>query len=432
MTKNNWDFNLPKLAFSLWGQDLIKIMSAALHAVDPYNAVSHHLANIEINSPKNIYVVGAGKAGLPMTQAVVDELGENISVGQVTVKDGYGGVDHVGRVKIVEAGHPLPDQRGIHSTQEILALLEDATSDDLVICLISGGGSALLTDPLVSLDDLRALTDELLACGAAINEINTLRKQLDRVKGGGLAQAAHPAQVLTLILSDVVGDPLDMIASGPTVSNPDTPQDALAVIEKYDLAERIPDSVIKVLGRESGSREVSMSGCQNILVGNNQMAAQAALTEAEKLGYNTCLLTTTLQGEARQVGQEMANTLRNAAQTEPRPFLWVAGGETTVTIQGKGQGGRNQELALATVDILAGVENVALVTLATDGGDGPTNAAGAVVTGDTLKRAKHLGLDPDKYLKNNDSYHFFDPLGSLLKPGPTQTNVNDLVFLVGW
>lgn len=426
------DFDCPSLRTKRWGIHLTEIMTAALDAVDPFEAVSRHLADLNLDISVRIFVVGAGKAGLPMVRAVVDVLGGKISAGQVTVKDGYGGLEKVGNVRIVEAGHPLPDERGVRSTQEILGLLEDTTPEDLVICLISGGGSALLTAPRISLDDLRKLTDELLACGATINEINTLRKQLDRVKGGGLARAVHPARVLTLILSDVVGDPLDMIASGPTALNPDTVQDALDVIRKYDLVEKIPESIVEVLRQGAGNWDVPMSRCENILVGNNETAAYAALGKAERLGYHTRLLTTTVQGEAREVGRELAETLGEAVRTEPRPFLWIAGGETTVTIRGEGKGGRNQELALAAVEVLAEMENVAFISLATDGEDGPTDAAGAVVTGQTLRRAKELGLDPGDYLANNDSYNFFDPLGELLKPGPTQTNVNDLVFLAGW
>lgn len=432
MINKPFDFDCITLSSLDWGQDLIQIMSAALYAVNPYLAVTRQLDKLDLATSGRIFVVGAGKAGLPMARAVVDYLGEKISGGQVTVKEGYSEVNKVGNVNVTDAGHPLPDERGIQATQEIIKLLENTTPEDLVVCLISGGGSALLTDPLIPLDDLRVLTDELLACGATINEINTLRKQLDRVKGGGLAQIAHPARIITLILSDVVGDPLDMIASGPTVLNMDTPQDALAVIEKYTLADKIPDVIIETLQKTSQFPIIETASTQNVLVGNNQTAALAALQQAEQLGYNTRLLTNELQGEAQEVGRELAETLREAIETELRPFVWVAGGETTVTIQGDGLGGRNQELALAAVKVLAEIENAALVTLATDGGDGPTDAAGAVVTGETLGRAKKLGLEPPEFIANNDSYNFFNPLGNLLKPGPTQTNVNDLVFLLGF
>jgi hydroxypyruvate reductase len=429
-----------------WGETVAGILLAAIAAVDPYKAVRHHLERdgdilsvagerYPLNQYEHVYIVGAGKAGNPMAQAVVDVLGEQNVVGQVTVKEGHAeNRKAVGRVRIVEAGHPLPDGRGVQSTREILALLDITTANDLVICLISGGGSALLTAPVagVSLDDLRALTELLLASGGTINEINTLRKALDRVKGGGLAAAAAPAQTLTLILSDVVGDPLDVIASGPTVPSPQTFEDAQAVIEKYHLSPELPPSILAALQNPIERTMGESIRVNNHIIANNETAAQAALAQAQKEGFITHLLTTTLQGEAREVGVELAGILRKMVTSgDPvgSPGLVVAGGETTVTLQGDGRGGRNQEMALAAVAPLAGLEDVAFVALATDGGDGPTDAAGAVVTGETLGRANDLGLDPDAYLKNNDSYTFFSQLGDNLKTGPTQTNVNDLVLL---
>jgi len=428
-----------------WGEKVSRILGASIAAVNPYAAVTRCLQldgeeltagekTYDLSHYKHIYVVGAGKAGLPMAQAVVDVLGDRITAGQVTVKEGHaGGVKVVENVRIAEAGHPLPDERGVKSTQEILDLLAGTTGRDLVICLISGGGSALLTAPVagVTLEDLRSLTDSLLACGATITEINTLRKQLDRVKGGGLVTAAAPAQVLGLILSDVVGDPLDVIASGPTVPNLQTTADALAVIEKYDLASQISPNILAILETTTQLSNDSAAQPYNCLVGCNETAARAAITHAQQEGFNTEVLTTTLQGEARDVGRELAGKLRKAATggNIERPFLMIAGGETTVTIQGDGAGGRNQEMALAAVGPLAGLEDVAFIALATDGGDGPTDAAGAVVTGEALGRAQALGLDPSEYLANNDSYTFFSKLGDCLMTGPTQTNVNDLVFL---
>lgn len=429
-----------------WGETVANILAAAIRAVDPYRAVARHLRlegealtlgrkRYHLTEYENIYVVGAGKAGLPMARAAVDVLGERVTAGVVTTKTGHAqGVEKVGAVAIREAGHPLPDERGVAATREILSLLNAARETDLVVCLISGGGSALLTAPFegLSLDDLRALIDALLARGASIGEINTLRKQLDRVKGGGLARAAAPAQVVTLILSDVVGDPLDVIASGPTVPNPDRPADALAVVRKYALGDLIPAEVLKALERRSQPAALDTAKIHNLLVGNNRIAAEAVLDAARKAGFDARLLTTELTGEARVVGRELAAALRRLAlhgDPLPRPALLVAGGETTVTLRGTGTGGRNQEAALAAVAPLAGLEEVAFVALATDGGDGPTDAAGAVVTGDTLARARALGLDPAAYLADNDSYAFFSRLGDGLKTGPTQTNVNDLNFL---
>jgi hydroxypyruvate reductase len=252
------------------------------------------------------------------------------------------------------------------------------------------------------------------------------------VKGGGLAQAASPAQLLTLILSDVVGDPLDMIASGPTVPNTQSPADALTIIEKYDLS--ISPNILTALESPNKPSNYQTTKLSNYIIANNETAALAALSQAEKDGFTTQLLTTTLQGEAREVGRELAGKLRQVI-TEgslARPFLIVAGGETTVTLQGDGLGGRNQEMALAAVEVLVGLEDVAFITLATDGGDGPTDASGAVVTGDSLSRAQALGLNPAAYLNNNDSFTFFSQLGDCIKTGPTQTNVNDLAFLFGF
>jgi hydroxypyruvate reductase len=324
-----------------------------------------------------------------------------------------------------------------------MSLLHSAQAGDLVIVVISGGGSALLTAPAegLALADLQALTNALLACGANIQEINTLRKHLDGIKGGGLARAAFPADVLTLILSDVIGDPLDVIASGPTVPDPTTFADALGVLERYRLVEQIPQTVLHHLRQGAGglSPETPKPGeplfdhVQNVIVGSNRQAALAAVAQARLEGMNSLLLTSYLQGEASQAGRFAAALARQiAGQGEPlsRPACLVLGGETTVTLSNStGLGGRNQELALGSVLDLAGLPGVVIVTLATDGGDGPTDAAGAVVTGETLGRALALGLAPHQFLAQHDAYHFFEPLGDLLRPGPTLTNVNDLVFV---
>jgi len=440
-----------------WGDKVIKILAAALGAVDPRRAVqkalqadgkhllveerSYHLKNYG-----HIYVIGAGKAGAPMALAVEETLGNRVQKGVVIVKDGHAlsgpAATQLSKIEIVEASHPIPDRRGVAATERILKLLGQAQENDLVLCLISGGGSALLTAPApgVSLADLQSLTDNLLASGASIDEINILRKHLDRVKGGGLAKQAAPASLISLILSDVVGNPLDVIASGPTVPDPSTFRQAYDILEKYELLERTPRAILEHLQRgldgeipetpKEDNRLFELT--HNVLVGSNWQAAQAALQQARREGFNTLLLTTYLQGEASQAGRMLGAILRQAdvsGEPLPRPLCIIAGGETTVTLRGDGLGGRNQEMALAAVKDLAGIPEIALVTLATDGGDGPSDAAGAIVTGETFERGLKLGLDPEKYLNRNDSYHYFDSLGDLLKPGPTQTNVNDLAFL---
>jgi len=437
------DFMTESLRHAPWGKRVGEILNTAIQAVDPYQAVMRqiylvgdqlHLGKITYNLRKNrrLYLVGAGKAGLPMAQAVVDRLGYWIVDGLVIVKEGHGGPQTVGRVQIVEAGHPVPDQRGMDATQAMLAMLEKAQPDDLVLVVLSGGGSALLTFPVpgVSLADYQHLTTQLLASGANIGEINRVRRQLDAVKGGGLARAAAPTPVTALILSDVVGDPLEMIASGPTVPLEGKWQPAMEIVTRYGLKGSLPEGILKALRHPPMPPLLASVLPNNLLVGNNEIAARAAISQAEKFGFEAHLLTTTLQGEARQVGEQMGTRLLDYATSDaPRPSVWVAGGETTVTLRGSGVGGRNQELALAAVPVLDGLENAALVTLATDGGDGPTTAAGAVVTGETLQRAVKSGLDAITSLENNASHTFFSALGDCLTPGPTRTNVNDLLFL---
>jgi hydroxypyruvate reductase len=279
-----------------------------------------------------------------------------------------------------------------------------------------------------------------LACGATINEINSLRKHLDQVKGGRLAGLVFPARLINLILSDVVGTPLDVIASGPATCDPSTYADAIAVLNKYGIYNRVPASITSVLQAGEQGRlpetlkegDPRLTGVRNIIVGDNYLAAQAAIQQAQQAGFHSLLLTTYLQGEASQVGKWLSSLLKQVAASGdplPRPCCLVCGGETTVTLRGHGKGGRNQELALGAVEGLAGLENVALLTLATDGEDGPTDAAGAVVTGATATKACQAGLSTSAFLANNDSYTYFEKLGDLLKPGPTGTNVNDLVFL---
>lgn len=437
-----------------WGEKAARIFKAALDSVDPYEAVLKNFLlenstllfnqnEYDLNRYDRVFLVGAGKAGQPMAEAVSEVLGSRLHSGKVIVKEGYRKKpDLPNRIEIIEAGHPIPDQRGVNGTQEIIELLEGTTQDDLAICVISGGGSALMVSPVagVSLFDLQELTQELLASGATINEINTLRKHLERAKGGQIARYAAPAKVVSLILSDVVGDPLEVIGSGPTVPDPSTYSDSLSILDKLGIRSKVPETILRHLinGQDGKVPETPkpgeslFHGVNNFIIGSNRTASQAAYRQAKEEGFNSLILTNYLQGEARQAGQFLAALIRQIADKNepvPRPACIIAGGETTVTLLGEGQGGRNQELALGAVWELAGLEDVALVTLASDGGDGITDAAGAVVTGSTLESAHSLNLDPLSYLERNDSYNFFDPLGDLIRIGPTMTNVNDLVFL---
>jgi hydroxypyruvate reductase len=430
-----------------------KALSAALAAADPYLAVrrslqlaggSLHAGGREypLQAYEHIYIVGAGKAGAPMLAALEELLSDHLYSGVVIVKEGHAGESHLrsGRVAVLEGGHPVPDERSLAGTQYILGVLSQAGPHDLVIVLLSGGGSALLACPAppITLDELQALTTALLKSGANIEELNTVRKHLDLVKGGGLAQAAGGAHVLALILSDVPGDPLEAIASGPTAPDPTTYADALAVLDRYEVHAGVPAAVLQRLeeGNNGLHPETLKPGSprfdsvKNILIGGIRPALEAALQAGEALGYAPTLLTATMHGEARTVGAELASRARRALEIGPRPALLAAGGETTVTVNGSGLGGRNQELVLGAVRGLAGLDGVSLISFATDGGDGMSPAAGAAANGSTLARAQSLGLDPDRFLSENDSYHFFQQLGDLVITGPTRTNVNDLVLLL--
>jgi hydroxypyruvate reductase len=441
------EFLTSTLRQSPYGASVTRILSAAVEAVDPAAAVHRvvafedntlRIANIPYQSRATGQVIplAVGKASLSMAEALFGILGDRLSTGLVITK-------HTPAISnfpftILEGGHPIPDAHSLEAGEKIMSLLSGLTADDVVICLISGGGSALVCAPMegATLSDLQALTSALLTCGASIDEINTLRRHLDVLKGGGLARLASPARVVSLIMSDVVGSPLEAIASGPTAPDPTTCADALDVIQKYRLYRKIPASILAAL--ESGRETLKpgdpiLANVQNLVVGDNLQAAQAALRQAEAEGFHPYLLRTDLRGEARDAAVDLCRTLRWAWQNGdpvPRPACIVAGGETTVTLcSHPGRGGRNTELALAAVTELANFPEVILVTLATDGEDGPTDAAGAVVTGDTFRSAHRLGLDLADYLCRNDSYTFFATLDDLLQPGPTGTNVNDLTFL---
>jgi hydroxypyruvate reductase len=412
--------------YSLQDARLLRILSAALEAVDPFKAVQNYLPPIQ----GRVFGLGIGKAAIPMMKALAAQV--PLSGGLAVTKFAAGSGPE--SFAVMEGGHPVPDARSLEAGERVLEFVSSLEEGDTLVCLISGGGSALVTAPYVPLQDLQALTSLLLSSGARIDEINTLRRQLDRIKGGGLARATK-AKIISLILSDVIGNPLEAIASGPTAPNPTTQEHALRILKKYEIEEYVPGSILDILrsnvddhaaGNGSGSMRNKV---QNIVVGDNRLAAQAALEQAEGEGFEAEILTNELQGEARDVGRDLALRLRVESSTRPRPFCLIAGGETTVTIRGEGKGGRNQELALAAVDELAGVPNVMLIALATDGDDGPTDAAGAVATGGSARRAGSLGLEAAEHLSRNDAYPFFEALGDLLWTGPTGTNVNDLVLL---
>jgi glycerate 2-kinase len=432
-------------------ETVLPILSAALDAVDPIAAVKHHMSlaghelrlgerTYDLNKYRHIYVIGGGKAGGSMARAAEEVLGERLTAGTINTKYGYMADTKI--VRINEAGHPIPDAAGMDGARRMVDLAGTASEGDLVICLISGGGSALMTLPVegVTLEDMEALTSSLLRCGATINEINTIRKHLSQIKGGNLSRAAYPADVVSLILSDVVGNPLDVIASGPTVPDSSTFADAYEIVERYDLVDELPTSIVDHLrqGRDGIIPETPKDGdplfvnTYNLIVGSNEIAAQAAIERAKGAGFHTLLLSTYVEGEAREVAHvfcAIAREILHSGHPVPRPACVVAGGETTVTIRGEGKGGRNQELALSAAIQLDGLDQAMIVALATDGTDGPTDAAGAVADGWTLRRARGKKLLARDYLANNDSYRFFEQLDDLLLTGPTNTNVNDLTFV---
>ena len=435
-------------------QHALEVFQAALKAVDPVEAIFRYTRVVDdtlyvgehqfaFKDYDRILVAGAGKAGAPMARALEDLLGDRIADGVIVVKEGHG--LPLSHVRIHEASHPVPDQRGIKGAEEILSLVKDAGERDLVLCLISGGGSALLVAPAegVSLEDKQEVTRLLLSCGADIHEINTIRKHLSRAKGGGLARFAFPATVVSLILSDVIGDDLNVIASGPAVPDTSTFDDTRQVLEKYNIQDEVPASVRKRIeqGLQGNIEDTPKAGdavfqrCYSELVGTNIQALKAAGTKAEELGYQTLILSSTVEGEAREVARVLtaiAREVQGSANPLSTPACILCGGETTVTIQGEGKGGRNQELALAAALVIDGMQNVVVLAGGTDGNDGPTDAAGAMADGRTLARSRAQGLDPLDYLRRNDSYNFFQPLDDLVITGPTRTNVMDVyMVLVG-
>ena len=439
------------------GQDAEAIMAAALNAVDPYSCVQSHLSRdkstLEINGEQinlanieRIFLVAIGKASVPMAVAVLDSMGELIPGAMAVTKDakflelnGY-----LDKLEVFQGGHPVPTEESVKATREVLDRIPPLSERDLIIAAISGGGSALFTDPLegITLADLQAMTTLLLKSGADIQEINTIRKHLDGVKGGRLAARWAPAQIQTLILSDVIGDDLDMIASGPTVADPTTFADAWAIVEKYNLLEVMPPSVRKVLeGGLAGKvpetmkpAEFNRLNVRNHLVGTNRLAALAAKDKAEKLGFNAKVLTTTLTGLTGEVAIDLGELIlmeTTVKGDEAWPKCLILGGETTVNVTGKGKGGRNQDLVLHMVRFLAEKKGILFISLATDGEDGPTDAAGAVADGQVYHYgARKLGLKIEEYVANNDAYEYLKQTGCLIMTGATGTNVNDLIFIV--
>ena len=436
-------------------ESALAIFHSALEAADPRVAIRRAVQRegdvLRVGSRGydlargRVFVVGFGKASAAMAHAIESICGDKIVQGSVSVKYGHGVPLSSQTIQLHEAGHPLTDANSVRGAEKAFAVLSAAHPGDLVICLISGGGSAILELPAagISLEDLRETTDALLRCGATINELNTLRKHLSQVKGGQLVRRANGAHILSLILSDVIGSPIDTIASGPTAPDSTTFADALDVVEQRGVRSQLPASIVRHLERGARGEIVEtpkpddslFSRVQNVVIADNELACQAAMQAARVRGFNALLLTSFLQGEAREVARMFAAIVREIARSNQpvgHPACLIAGGETTVTVLGRGKGGRNQELALAAAIEIDGMQNVVVLSGGTDGNDGPTDAAGAIADGTTRARAAARGLDARVYLSNNDAYHFFQPLDDLIITGPTNTNVNDvMIVLVG-
>ena len=417
----------------------LAIFKAALRAANPAEGVAGRLAREDLTRYRHIYVVGAGKAGAAMARAAERVLGRPIARGLVNVK--YGHVAPLRRIELNECGHPVPDQRGVEGAQRIAEIASSAGLDDLVLCLISGGASALLPLPAdpVTLDEKQEVTKLLLACGASIHEINAVRKHISRIKGGQLARLAWPARVLSLLLSDVIGDDPDVIGSGPTAPDASTFASARAILEKYGIFHRVPASVRE--RTESGVRseipetpkrgERIFTRVRNVVIGSNRLAVDAAAARARQLGFRTLVLSTFVEGETREIARmhaAIAKEIVHAGRPLKPPACIITGGETTVTLRGDGLGGRNQEFALSAAIDIAGLANVVVLSAGTDGSDGPTDAAGAIADGRTLARNPRA----PEFLARNDSYRYFESLGDLIVTGPTHTNVMDVrLILVG-
>lgn len=403
-------------------EDAEKIVSAGIHAVLPDVAVIRALESHDFGTG-GVYLVAAGKAAWQMAHAAVSCLSGRIRRGVVITKYGHSGGPLAG-IACFEGGHPIPDEGSCRGTRAALALVRDLGAQDTVVFLLSGGGSALLEEPLVPLSELQDITGQLLACGADIVEINTIRKRLSAVKGGRFAQACAPARVLCIVLSDILGDPLDMIASGPACPDSSTCAQAAAIAEKYRLA--LSPAAAALLRQETPK---TLPNVTTKITGSVRELCRAAADACRAEGYEPVLLTDCLCCEAREAGSLLGSIARtHAGQGRKRAF--IAGGETVVHLTGHGLGGRNQELALAAAPALAGLRGCCVFSVGSDGTDGPTNAAGGYTDGEALAALTAAGLDVPRALADNDAYHALQAVGGLIMTGPTGTNVNDVAVVL--
>lgn len=437
--------------------DLKAIYTAAIAAANPGEAVRRYLfrrgdaivllsengseLSFNLAGTRRVYVIGAGKATAPMASAVEELLGGRITKGLIAVKHGH--TAPLQRIETVEATHPVPGEEGMGAAKRISAILDGAGADDLVISLISGGGSSLL--PLVpvgiTLADKQAVTKLLLSCGASIGEINAVRKHLSLVKGGNLARRAYPATVVNLMISDVVGDDIGVIASGPFSPDPSTFADALGVIDRYGLRSAVPSPVIERLEKGAGGLieenpgpgDPVFASVHHRVIASNALSLDAARHVAEARGYHTLLLSSSIEGDTGAAARQHVRLLKEITGSEkpvPLPACVISGGETTVVVRGDGLGGRNMEFAMRAAGMIEGMRGVIVASVGTDGTDGPTDAAGALADGMTVARARERGADIGDFIARNDSYHFFERIGDLIITGPTNTNVMDVRIML--
>ncbi len=412
----NTQTNTPDLSAALRA-DADEIIRQSIHAVLPDTAVARALDGMDF--PGKIYLVAIGKAAWQMAKAAAEHLPRPVESGIVITKYGHIGGEIPG-CRLFEAGHPVPDQNSFDAAQEAVRLAKSAKEGDTILFLVSGGGSALFEQPLIPGDELQDITGQLLGSGADIVEMNTIRKRLSGVKGGRFALACAPAQVYTIVLSDILGDPLDMIASGPAVPDRSTCEDALRIVEKYRL--RLSDAAVGCLHKETPK---TLDNVQTVITGSVRELCHAASQAARSLGYTPILLTDRLCCQAKEAGSMLASILKTHAQ-DSRSLAFIAGGETVVRLTGKGKGGRNQELALGAAEGIAGIKNAAVFSVGSDGTDGPTDAAGGYADGSTYRKLAEAGLSVYDVLENNDAYHALQKTGGLIITGPTGTNINDV------
>jgi glycerate-2-kinase len=438
--------------------NVLEIFKAGLDSVDPFlltrksvhfippdltfsSSIQNLSKTFKPDNFSKINIIGFGKASALMAASLEKILPNIIRNGHIIVK--YGINATVTRIPCTNAGHPIPDIKGLKATRKITKILEKSTSQDLIICLISGGGSSLFVQPVseITLEQIKAMNAVLISCGADIHEINTLRKHVSAVKGGRLCEKAFPAAVVTLILSDVIGDSLDTIASGPTTPDPTTFDNCLQVIDKYNIRVSIPGRIFDYLARGANGEfpETPKPGnpvfekVTNLLIGNNGIAINVCKNTGLNYKYDTRVLSSSVQGSVDLTAKmyaDLARKTRLERKKTGKPICWIAGGETTVKIKGSGMGGRNQELCLRFAREMDDLSDIVFLSAGTDGNDGPTDAAGALIDGPGMKSVKRLNMDIDAYIDNNDSYHFFKNIDRLIKTGPTGTNVMDIQIML--